>query len=424
MSLTCVIGIQWGDEGKGKIVDWLSKHHDLVVRFQGGSNAGHTVIWGSQKFILHLIPSGIFHKGVKCVIGNGVVIDPAQVLKEIKELTMRGIAVKNRLFISDRAHLVMPYHKVLDNLAEIRKGDAKIGTTGLGIGPAYVDKCSRLGLRMGDLYQPDYFKKCLKQNLDEKNWLITNLSPYKSFKLEKVYRDYQNYARKLASYVCDTRVLIQEALEKNQRILFEGAQGTLLNVDFGTYPFVTSSNSDISGVCAGTGIAPQKINRVIGIIKAYATRVGSGPFPTELSGEMEERLRRIGGEFGATTGRARRCGWLDLVSAKYAIEINGVTDLSIMKLDVLSQLKKIKVCVAYKYKNKTYKHFPGNASVLENCQPVYKEFLGWNEDVTTVRKYQQLPLKARRYLNFITTSLGVKIKMVSVGSERNQTIVL
>lgn len=424
MNIICVIGTQWGDEGKGKIVDILAQKSDMVVRFQGGSNAGHTVVTGREKFILHLIPTGILHRSVKCVIGNGVVLDPAQLLTEIRQLTARGIPMKGRLFISDRAHLVLPYHKVIDNLSEIRKGKDKIGTTGLGIGPCYSDKIARSGIRVIDLYDPAVFKNSLKANLKEKNWLIRSFSRHRGLSFNRIYQDYLRYARQLKPFVCDSRELINRAIRSRKRVLFEGAQGCLLDIDFGTYPFVTSSNSDITGLAAGTGIPNSRINRVLGVMKAYTTRVGSGPFPTELKAKLGNLLRNKGNEYGATTGRPRRCGWLDLVSIRYAIEINDVNALAVMKLDVLSGLKKIKVCMGYKYQGKLYKSFPASLKVLERCSLVYKELPGWDEDISRIRSYRRLPLKARRYLKFIQSVTGVKISIISVGSERSQTILL
>ena len=392
-----------------------------MVRFQGGHNAGHTVVIGENKFVLHLIPSGILHPGVICVIGNGVVIDPKQFLAELEQLRRKGIRIKNNIFISDRAHLILPYHKVMDNISENKLGQNKIGTTGLGIGPCYTDKYARTGVRIIDLFDPAYLKERIKANLSHKNVMIS-LAGLKPLAWQDIYKEYLGYARNLKPYVVDARVMLMDALRKNKRILFEGAQGTLLDVDFGTYPFVTSSNADISGLSAGIGITLKKFNSIIGILKAYTTRVGSGPFPTELSGFAGEDLRQRGGEFGATTGRPRRCGWLDLVSARYATEINSVDSIAMTKLDVLSHLKTIKIGMAYKYKGRTIRNFPSGARVLEDCGIVYKEMTGWQKDISAVKSSRDLPAAAKRYLDFIEHSLDTHIKIVSVGPDRKQTL--
>lgn len=421
MSITCVVGLQWGDEGKGKIVDILSQKFDFVVRYQGGHNAGHTVIFGKEKFVLHLIPSGILHRGVICVIGNGVVIDPKQLLAEISQLRQRGIRIKNNIYISDRAHLILPYHRVIDNISEKGLGDNKIGTTGLGIGPCYTDKYSRTGIRVADLFNPSFFKERLKSNLAQKNILIS-VAGLKPLEWGSVYEEYLSYARQIKSYVTDTRILLLKAVSGHKRMLFEGAQGTLLDVDFGTYPFVTSSNADISGLCSGIGIHLNRIDTIIGILKAYTTRVGSGPFPTELTGSLGEDLRQCGGEFGATTGRPRRCGWLDLVSALYACQINSVNSIAMTKLDVLSHLKTINIGLAYKYKGRTLSNFPPDIDALNKCRIVYKELKGWQKELSGISRYKDLPDEAKRYLDFIQKALKTSINIISVGADRKQTL--
>jgi len=417
MSVSCVVGLQWGDEGKGKIVDILSAKSDFVVRYQGGSNAGHTVVIGKEKFVLHLIPSGILHEKVKCVIGNGVVIDPSLLLEEINMLEKRNIKVAKRLFISERAHLVFPYHKQIDALSETNLGSGKIGTTGRGIGPAYADKINRIGIRVIDLFKPNTLQERLKTNIKDKEALLkTKLS------FAKIYSEYNSYAQKMKPYVADTRVMVRDAIESGKRILFEAAQGTLLNIDLGTYPFVTSSHSDTTGIPGGTGIPPGKIAGVTGILKAYTTRVGSGPFPTELKDALGEEIRQRGGEFGATTGRPRRCGWLDFVSARYTTEINGVDNLAITKLDVISHLKEIRVATAYKYNGKTYHDFPADIKIIENAKPVYKTLPGWQKSLSGVKKYKELPVNARRYLEFIEKMLRARISIISIGAKRDETI--
>jgi len=417
-----IVGLQWGDEGKGKVVDYLSSLSDFVVRYQGGGNAGHTVVKGAKKFVLHLVPSGILHRGVKCVIGNGVVFDPAQFIKEVKGLKSRHIKIDSNIFISGQAHLVMPYHKVMDQLSERQLGKRKIGTTGLGIGPCYSDKYARTGIRVNDLFNKPLFYQRLQENLNLKNKLFQALK-IKPLSLSKIYSEYLSYVRFIRPFVTDTRRLLIDAIKSNRNILIEGAQGTMLDIDFGTYPFVTSSNSSLSGVSSGTGIPlANKRIEVIGILKAYTTRVGEGPFPAENTGTLGEVLRTLGGEFGATTGRPRRCGWLDLVVARTAIELNAVSYIAMTKLDVLSHLAFLKVVVAYKYKGKLLTHFPNDISVLEQCQPVYETLSGWAEDISDIKKYRDLPENARKYVAFIEKRLGVPIKMVSVGAEEKQII--
>ncbi|MBI4712753.1 MAG: adenylosuccinate synthase [Planctomycetes bacterium] len=422
MSITCVIGLQWGDEGKGKIVDLLSRDSDYVVRYQGGSNAGHTVVLGKEKFVLHIIPSGILHPGVKCVIANGVVFDPRQFLGELDGLKKKGIRIKKNLYISDRAHLVFPYHKAIDGIRESRLGKKKIGTTGLGIGPCYSDKFARTGIRVIDLFNPALFKERLQVNLSEKN-VVISAGGGKPLSTQDIYQQYLHYARQIKPYVTDTRLMLEDALRRKKRILLEGAQGSLLDIDFGTYPFVTSSNADACGISSGAGISARKIDKITGVLKAYATRVGEGPFPTELNDALGENLRRIGGEYGATTGRPRRCGWLDLVAAKYSAQLNDIDSIAITKLDVLSHLKKIKVAVAYKYNGKTIHEFPAAVEALARCRPVYRELPGWQADISGINRYNDLSVAARKYLDFISQHLGVPIGIVSVGAERKRFLI-
>lgn len=422
MSSMVLVGAQWGDEGKGKIIDFLSKNVQYIVRFQGGNNAGHTVWIKDKQFILHLIPSGILRPKTFCIIGNGVVVDPEVLLTEIKELEERGIRLKGRLFISELAHLIFPYHRLLDQLKEQQRGKARIGTTGRGIGPAYIDKVTRTGIRMADLLSRDVFKEKLQVNVKEINRILRGYYKKAPISYTSLAKKYLRFAAQLRPYIANTSVLLNNVIAKKKGVLFEGAQGTLLDVDFGTYPFVTSSNTIAGGVCAGTGVGPTKIDSVIGILKAYTTRVGSGPFPTEFNKRMSELIRQRGGEYGATTGRPRRCGWLDMVIANHAVMVNGLSELAVTKLDVLSGLEKIKICIGYKYQGKLYREFPANIGILSKVKPVYRELPGWPDDLTKVKKYQDLPLNARRYLETIGKITGVRIKIVSVGLERNQTI--
>jgi adenylosuccinate synthase len=435
MANIVVVGAQWGDEGKGKIVDLLTDRADVVARYQGGHNAGHTVKIKDREFILHLIPSGILHKGKTCIIGNGVVVDPKALIEEIKGLKKRKISVGKRLFISGRAHVIMPYHNMLDGAHENSKGNKKIGTTGRGIGPAYVDKMSRVGIRMADLLDPEGFKQKLRTNLSEINFLLANKYKTKKISLKKVYDEYMRYAKHLAPFVTDTVVLINDLMAKGKNVLFEGAQGTLLDIDHGTYPYVTSSNACAGGVCTGLGVSPKSIDGIVGIVKAYTTRVGSGPFPTELKDRLGKELRLKGGEYGATTGRARRCGWLDLVSLKHSIRINGFTGLALTKLDVLDGLDKIKVCVAYKYKDPTnscscskkgracrFTDFPQQVGVVEKCEPVYEELEGWSGSTKGIENFKDLPKQAKAYIKYISDRLNVKVNLVSTGQKRNEII--
>ncbi len=422
MSNTCVIGLQWGDEGKGKIIDILASDYDVIVRYQGGGNAGHTLIIGDEKFVFHLIPSGILHPNKKCVIGNGIVLDPKLFLDEIDGLSKRNISVNGNLFVSDRAHVVLPYHKKLDLLIEKQKGVSMIGTTGRGIGPCYTDKIARTGIRVAELLNKNQFKEKLKIIVEEKNRLFVSLYNDAPLSWEEIYEEYSVYADKISPFVCDTVDLMSKAIEDNQRILFEGAQGTLLDVDFGTYPYTTSSNAAAGGVSSGIGVSPKQIHNIIGITKAYTTRVGSGPFPTEVEGEQGEHIRKKGGEFGSTTGRPRRCGWFDAVAIQHSVRISGVDSLIVTKLDVLDDQETIRICTGYKDGGKIYKNFPADIEMLNSCEPVYEEVSGWKEDTSNVKSVELLPEKARNYIRTIEKIVGVKVDMVSVGPERLQII--
>lgn len=425
MSTLVVVGSQWGDEGKGKITDLLSEEADIIVRYQGGCNAGHTVVKGDKQFIFHLIPSGILHKGVKCLIGNGVVIDPGSLLEEIKELKNKGIEIKGKLFIDFKAHVVFPYHKILDEIKEEKRGKNKIGTTGKGIGPAYIDKVARTGLRMIDLIDKKYLPKKLENNLNEKDTIFEKLYGLKISNQEKknILEKYTEYGQLLKKYVIDVSLYLNQAINENKKILFEGAQGTLLDIDHGTFPYVTSSNPVAGGACIGTGVGPTKIDRVMGITKAYTTRVGRGPFPTEMKGELEEYTRQKGGEFGATTGRPRRCGWFDAVLVNYAVRINGMDTMVLTKIDVLSDFDKVKICTSYKYNGEIIKEFPVNLEILENCIPIYEEMEGWKGDISQITKYEDLPQQLREYINRIEELVKTKVVIVSVGPKRSQTII-
>lgn len=418
-----VVGSQWGDEGKGKLIDILSKDQDITVRYQGGSNAGHTVVVKDKTYVFHLLPSAILHRGKTCVIGNGVVLDPKALIQEIEGLEKRGLKVKPERFkISGRCHVVMPYHRTLDGLREMKRKN-KIGTTGKGIGPCYADKVTRCGIRMVDLLNPEVLKTKLEDNLREKNDIYKKVFGEAQFSLDKVYKEYLSYGKKLKPYVCDTALFVNRAIEKKKTILFEGAQGTFLDIDFGTYPFVTSSNSTVGGVSSGTGVAPTKLDKVIACVKAYTTRVGEGPFPTEFKDNLKDEIQTKGNEFGSTTGRPRRCGWFDSILVKYSALINGASELAVMKLDVLDDLEEIGICTAYKYKGKTYKDMPMDSQAFSEAQPVYEMVPGWQALTTGVREYKDLPKNARKYIKRLEELVGVKIKYISVGSKRDQIIV-
>lgn len=417
-----VVGSQWGDEGKGKLIDILSENSDITVRYQGGNNAGHTVIVNGKQYIFHLLPSAILHKGKVCVIGNGVVVDPKALLAEITDQESKGINVTpKRLKISGLCHVVMPYHRILDSLRETKRKN-KIGTTGRGIGPCYADKVTRCGIRIIDLLNPKILKEKLADNLREKNEIFKKVYSRNDFRFRNIYQEYLNYGKKIAPYVCDTAIYLNQAIDQKKDILFEGAQGTFLDIDFGTYPFVTSSNSTVGGVCVGSGVAPMKIDKAIACVKAYTTRVGEGPFPTEFSCKMDEIVRKKGKEYGATTGRPRRCGWFDSVLVRYSAIINGITELAIMKLDVLDDLKEIKICTAYRYRGKTYKSFPMDFEVISHAKPVYETMKGWCTPLSGIRTYKELPHHARIYIERLEQLLKVQVKYVSIGSSRDQII--
>jgi len=424
MPNTVVVGLQWGDEGKGKIVDCLSEKADVVARYQGGHNAGHTVVINNEKFVLHLIPSGILYKGKKCLIGNGVVIDPAALIEEIKGLEARGVEISGNLFISKNAHVIMPYHIALDRESEKLRGAKSIGTTGRGIGPAYCDKIGRTGIRMADLLYPSIFREKVKSHLFHVNFLLENLYKAGTFSTDDIYHEYMGYAQKLSSYIADTDIIINKTISAKGNVLFEGAQGTLLDIDHGTYPFVTSSNAIAGGACTGLGVGPTKISRVLGVVKAYTTRVGSGPFPTEIKDTLGDILREKGGEYGATTGRPRRCGWLDAVILKHSARINGTTGIAVTKLDILDSLDSIKICTAYRHEGKIYDEFPKEMNVFAECEPVYEEIKGWDTSTLGIRDFNKLPKAAKAYLKTIEKMLGVKVHIISTGQRRDELIAL
>jgi adenylosuccinate synthase len=418
-----VIGAQWGDEGKGKITDLLSRSADVVVRSQGGVNAGHTVVVAGQTFKLHLIPSGILYPNTECIIGSGTVIDPQVLIEEIEQLKALGVTVDN-LHISQTAHITMPYHRKIDQASEESRGEYKIGTTGRGIGPTYADKSERTGIRVLDLMNSEHLRKQLGWTINYKNVILEKLYNLPPLDPEKVIEEYLKYAEYLKPFVIDSSLKIYEAVQEKKNILFEGAQGTLLDLDHGTYPYVTSSNPIAGGACVGAGVGPTTIDRVIGVAKAYTTRVGEGPFPTELNDRVGKLLGDLGAEFGTTTGRRRRCGWFDAVIGRYAVRINGLDCLAITKLDVLDELEEIKVCVAYEIDGEICNHFPTNASYFANCKPVYKTLPGWQEDTTGCRSLSDLPKKALTYLKYLAELMKVPIAIVSVGPGRDQTIIV
>ncbi len=418
-----VVGAQWGDEGKGKIIDILSKYADVVARYQGGHNAGHTVVVNEEEFILHLIPSGILHREKICVIGNGVVIDPEALIDEIEGLENRGVAIKDNLFISKNSHLIMPYHRILDRESERSKGVKSIGTTGRGIGPAYVDKMARIGIRMIDLLDPKVFREKLESNLSHINDLLDTIYKTDRLDIEEIFSKYLGYAERIGFYIADVSMLINKYIKEGKSILFEGAQGTLLDVDHGTYPYVTSSSATAGGACTGLGIGPTRIDGVLGVSKAYTTRVGGGPFPTELKDETGESLRTKGREYGATTGRPRRCGWLDTVLVRYSVRINGFNGIALTKLDILDEYPEIKICVGYKYKGKVYDEMPHEHSVLWGCEPVYEKIEGWQESTIGIKVYNNLPAKAQAYIKRVEDLVGVSIDIISTSQKRYDTII-
>lgn len=423
MANVIVIGAQWGDEGKGKITDLLSRSADVVVRYQGGVNAGHTIVVKGQTFKLHLIPSGILYPDTKCIVGSGTVIDPKVLIGELDQIESLNISTKN-LLISETAHVTMPYHRLIDKASEERRGTHKIGTTGRGIGPTYADKSERTGIRMLDLMNPKGLREQLEWTINYKNVILEKLYNIEPIDVSAVIEEYLGYAERLKPFVVDTSLEIYQAIRERRNILFEGAQGTLLDLDHGTYPFVTSSNPVAGGACVGTGLGPTMIDRVIGVAKAYTTRVGEGPFPTELSGEIGEQLCSIGAEFGTTTGRKRRCGWFDAVIGRYAVRINGMDCLAITKLDVLDTLEEIKVCVAYEIDGIRTEHFPTSSTKFAQCRPIYKTLPGWQQSTSDCRNLEDLPSQALDYLKFLAELVEVPIAIVSLGASRDQTIIV
>lgn len=424
MSIRIVVGAQWGDEGKGKIVDLLSKEAAYVVRYQGGANAGHTLEFDDEKIVLHLIPSGIFNGDATCVIGNGVVIDPLALLEEIEEVETLGANIRDRLKISSAAHVILPYHQLLDQVKEEHRGDDAIGTTGRGIGPAYVSKVSRVGIRMSDLFHPRQLHQKVETNIADINDALEHVYQHNPIEAEPIIEELLDAADKLCPYITNTSALLHDAIDNNEDILLEGAQGSLLDVDHGTYPFVTSSCPTAGGACTGSGIPPTAIDKVMGITKAYCTRVGNGPFPTELEGEDGEQLRKAGQEFGATTGRPRRCGWIDLVALKYAIRVNGINELTLTKLDILDDFDEIKLCTSYKINGEATDVFPVDLPDVDGLEPRYKTMSGWNQSLEDCDAIEELPVKAREYLEFIQEYLNVDLAILSKGPKRSETIVV
>ena len=418
-----IVGAQWGDEGKGKVTDLLAEQAQVVVRYQGGNNAGHTVVIGQQTLKLHLIPSGIHRPGVLCVVGNGLVVDPRAMVAEMDELESKGLDTSG-LRISANAHLVMPYHLMLDGVEEERRGGKSLGTTRRGIGPTYTDKAARYGLRMQDLLDMAVFEEKLSQALEQKNILLREVYGKEPLEMEPILEEYGACAERLRPHVVDASLLVHKALTQSQNVLFEGAQGTLLDIDHGTYPFVTSSSPVAGGACTGVGVGPRQIDGVIGVSKAYTTRVGAGPFPTELTDAVGDHLVEVGREYGTTTGRRRRCGWFDGVILRYAVRVNGLTGLALTKLDVLTGLTRLKICVGYEYDDQVLKEFPYQGAVLARCQPIYEEVDGWTEEISGARAYDKLPPQARAYVARLEELAGVPIDMISVGPEREQTILL
>jgi len=421
-----VVGSQWGDEGKGKVVDLFSQFANVIIRFQGGNNAGHTLVVGSEKFVFHLIPSGILHPGKRCIIGSGVVIDPDVLCEEIDALKKRGyFQDESQLLISEVAHLIMPYHKAIDVARErLKSGDKKIGTTGKGIGPAYEDKVARYGIRVIDLLDEGAFREKLEENLTQKNFYLTEMLGESPVDGAQILSDYMRFGGKLGKYVVDTSVVIHEERREGKNLLFEGAQGCLLDIDHGTYPYVTSSSTVAGNACSGSGIGPTHIHSVIGVSKAYTTRVGGGPFPTEMKGPLAEEIRERGGEYGATTGRPRRCGWFDAVIVKHAVRVNGLSGIAITKLDVLDNLDKIKMCTGYRWNGEVLGRAPSSLGVWQAVEPVYEELDGWQEDIKGARVFADLPVNAQRYIRRLEEILETEVILISIGSERNETILL
>ncbi len=423
MSSVVVVGTQWGDEGKGKITDFLSEQAKVVARYQGGDNAGHTIQFGGETYKLHLIPSGIFYEDKDCVMGNGMVINPKALVRELKYLHDRGISTDN-LRISNRAHVILPYHVRLDEMQEHHKGSNKIGTTKKGIGPAYMDKVGRNGIRIADLLDKETLREKLGTNLKEKNAVLEHVYGVEPYEVEDILNEYYEYAQQFASYVCDTSKLLNNAIDEDLPVLFEGAQGVMLDIDHGTYPFVTSSNPSAGGVTIGAGVGPTQIKQVVGVSKAYTTRVGDGPFPTELHDKTGEQIREVGREYGTTTGRPRRVGWFDTVVVRHARRVSGITALSLNSIDVLTGIETLKICTGYQYNGEVLDEYPANLNVLGECEPVYEEMPGWTEDITDVRQFEDLPTNAQHYVNRISELTGIPIAVFSVGPDRSQTNVL
>ena len=417
-----IIGAQWGDEGKGKIIDYLAGRADVVVRAQGGNNAGHTVIVEDKKYAFHLLPSGVLYSDKLNIIGNGVVFDPEGFLKEIRILEEQGIDTSS-VKIDERVHVIFPYHKKIDALQEEARGEDQIGTTKKGIGPCYMDKIERSGIRLGEMLDQEEFKKRLFPQVDRKNQIIEKIYGSEGFNAEEIYETYNKYSDELRKYVTDTTILVHDALCAKKKVLFEGAQGTLLDIDLGTYPYVTSSHPTSGGFCIGAGVGPRMLEEVIGVVKAYTTRVGRGPFPTEEDNETGDLIRKKGNEFGTTTGRPRRCGWFDGVMVRYTSRINGLTSISLMLLDVLSGFNKIKMCIGYEYNGEVIQNFPSSLKVLSQCKPIYKEIEGWTEDITQVSSYDELPENTKKYIEAIEEYVGLPVSIVSVGPKRSQTII-
>lgn len=423
MSSVVVVGTQWGDEGKGKITDFLSKKADIIARFAGGDNAGHTIKFGGETYKLHLIPSGIFYQDKISVMGNGLVINPKSLVKELKGLQERGIDTSN-LRISNRAHIILPYHIHQDKVEEEARGDQKIGTTCKGIGPCYQDKVARTGIRVADLLDKEVFEQKLRDNVALKNRLFEKFYEVEGIPFEDIFEEYYNYGQELAHYVTDTSKILNDVLDEGGRVLFEGAQGVMLDIDQGTYPFVTSSNPVAGGVAIGAGVGPSKVARVVGVSKAYTSRVGDGPFPTELFDEIGHRIREVGREYGTTTGRPRRVGWFDTVVVRHSRRVSGITDLALNSIDVLSGLETVKICTAYEYNGEIITEYPANLHIIEQCKPVYEELPGWSEDITGVRSLDELPENARRYVERIVELTGIQLMTFSVGPAREQTNVV
>jgi adenylosuccinate synthase len=426
MANVVVVGTQWGDEGKGKVVDIYAERADVIARFQGGNNAGHTLVVGGKQTILHLIPSGILHAGKLCIIGNGVVVDPPVLIEEMDTLRNRGLLPDStRLLVSEKAHIIMPYHRRIDVARESHGVGKKIGTTGRGIGPAYEDKIARVGIRLCDLLDEDVFREKLNRNIEEKNFYLTKLFAEEPSDEKAIYEEYRTYAEQLRPYAADCSLIMQREIDKGKRILFEGAQGTHLDIDHGTFPYVTSSNTVAANACCGTGVGPSSVQSVVGICKAYTTRVGEGPFLTELKDETGARLQQVGQEFGATPGRTRRCGWLDMVLIRHAIRVSGITGIALTKLDVLTGIEKLKICIGYRTEQEEFtESVPANLRLLQRCRPIYEELDGWTEDIRGTKRIADLPLNTRRYIERLEELAGVRMFLVSVGPDRDETIIL